>query len=143
MDPLLSLAFSSISLELMPNAEGDGAGGDMASTTRASQPSKPVPEPSTPQYPLKKIKQNQIKSELAPRRGWKWLHVGWMTWAVQCCHTPWQDSKSGPSPAEVAAAPGGNGAAPLPASVSPFISLFKHRGHKAQQSLDFTFSPKA
>lgn len=64
MDPLLSLAFSSISLELMPNAEGDGAGGDMASTTRASQPSKPVPEPSTPQYPLKKnkTKSNQIRA---------------------------------------------------------------------------------
>lgn len=44
----------------------DGAGGYMASTTSASRPlshaSKPVPEPSTPLYALKKTKSNQIRA---------------------------------------------------------------------------------
>lgn len=141
----------------MPKAEGDAAGRGMASITSAStalchipanlsqRGSSPAQHPpiSLEKNPKTKQKSNQIKAL-------GWVSPGIRTEAVpsgQCCRTPRHDSESGPSPAWVAAAPGGDGEAPLPASVSPFLHLspflLKHRGHEAQRGLDFSFSPKA
>lgn len=73
MDPLLRLASSS-SPELMPNAEGDGAGGHMASHHIHIQPTVTSQQacPTAQHSPIslkKKPKSNQIKAHPQDKDG--------------------------------------------------------------------------
>lgn len=149
MDPLLRLAFSS-SPDLMPNAEGDGAGGMWHSPHEHPAlchiPANLSQTPALPDSLKKthKIKPNQSSPRDKDGSGSMWVDD------VGCAALPHTLARQQvwPQPSLGGSSTRREWGSTTLCLSFPFPYLkhflfFEHSGHKAQQSLHFTFSPKA